>query len=295
MEEVNIYNKENPVFQVDSEIVKKTYKECDNYLIEYDDRYKETNICVIYFSGHSIYYPNDIECFKRTIIENNRFEWFGIRFQRAYKHIFIRDIHKQWYLAGINSEICNPKLLLEFLQKETDGYQLITIGSSAGGYASLLYGNLLGAIRIYAFSPQVELHSLQILSSEQVDPLAYRLQNTWLNKYYDIIPYIKNGNSQTLCFMPSKYKWDKIQYEYLMKHSIERRDNITLIRFNTSKHGVPFPKVALNVLLKEDAYFKLLKYRWQTLNPIIFSISQVGLIKTLKGIIKQLYRHYYRM
>lgn len=156
----DIYNEANPVFQVDSEIVRNSYENADNFLIIHDDSSK-SNACAIYFSGHSIYFPNNEEAFKRNIVEKNRFEWFGLRIKNARKHIFVRDIHKQWYWSGINSKISTPESLLHTLKQETKGFdEIVCMGSSAGGYAAILFGCLLRAKAILAFSGRLEFSSV---------------------------------------------------------------------------------------------------------------------------------------
>lgn len=102
--------------------------------------------------------------------------WFTHK--KAYKHIFIRDVFKQWYLAGINSNINTPEKLIEFLRKETEGYHTVMLGSSAGAYAAILYGSLLQTKKVLAFNPQYELKSLLNRSSEKINPLVFRLEKS---------------------------------------------------------------------------------------------------------------------
>lgn len=119
------------VFQTDSEIVRQVYEKQDNYLIEYDEAGPK-DWCAIYFCSNDIYYPNTEEIFRKRIIEKNFFEWYHSRIKKASKHIFVRDIFKQWYLAGINARIDTPEKLTAFLRNETEGFHVVTIGSSAG-------------------------------------------------------------------------------------------------------------------------------------------------------------------
>lgn len=156
MEEIN---KTCYVFQVDSDIVQQVYNEQNNFLIEYDNQGNK-NWCAIYFCSNDIYYPNTEEIFRKRIVEKNFFEWYHSRINMASKHIFVRDVFKQWYLMGINAKINTPEKLTEFLRKETEGYNIVTIGSSAGGYAAILHGSLLSAKYILAFNPQFEIKSL---------------------------------------------------------------------------------------------------------------------------------------
>ncbi len=290
--ELQIYDTENPVFQVDSPIVRNAYETLDNYLVITEPD-KTEKICAIYFSGHSIYFPNDEKTFKKEILIKNRFEWYGQRVEKASKHIFIRDIHKQWYLSGINSTINSPEKLLEFLKTETKGYKTVCIGSSAGGYAAILYGIQLRAITTFAFSPRIEMKSLDERSNKLKAPLYFRLKKTYREKYMDLIPFIQKSEVPLICFYPNKSTLDLIQLQHINKSKSDL-SNLHLIIFNTSKHGVCFPKVALDGFIK-TLNFNKEKYEYKQNNPIIFSIRQVGIFKTICGIYKQLKKHYQKV
>lgn len=291
--EFDIYNPKCQVFQVDSDIVKSAYNELDNYLIISDEKSekKKTPMCVLYFSGHSIYFPNEGSTFENEIIKKNRFEWYGMRIKEAEKHIFLRDIHKQWYLSGINAKINSPEKLLFFLEKETDGYDIVCVGSSAGGYAAILYGSLLGAKCVYAFSPRLEMHSLDKYSEESVNPIYFRLRNTERKKYMELHTYIKGSKVPMYCFYPINSFLDKLQLEYINQYQIDNNPNFHMIKFNTWKHGVPFPKVALMPILQITP--ALSEFENKINNPILFSIQVVGIIKTVSGIWKQLKKRYF--
>ena len=293
--DINIYNSDCPVFQVDSDIVKSAYNKLDNYLIETDENCGCTNeipTCVLYFSGHSIYFPNDESTFNREILRKNRSEWFGLRIKDAKKHIFLRDIHKQWYLSGINANINSPDKLFEFLRKETDGYKVICIGSSAGGYAAILYGSMLGAKCVYAFSPRLEMKSLDTKSNEEKCPIYFRVRNTERERYMKLHPFIMSSNVPIYCFYPVNSNLDKIQLDYIETLKIDKEENFHIIKFDTSKHGVPFPKVALSQVLNKELI--LHKYESKINNPFIFSIHMVGLVKTIRGMIEQVKKKLFR-
>ena len=170
MEEID---KTSYIFQVDSDIVQQVYNRQNNFLIEYDDQ-GEKNWCAIYFCSNDIYYPNTEEIFRKQIVEKNFFEWYHSRIRKASKHIFVRDVFKQWYLTGINAKINTPEKLTEFLRKETKGYNIVTIGSSAGGYAAILHGSLLNAKYVLAFNSQFEIKSLLKTTTEKVNPVLFR-------------------------------------------------------------------------------------------------------------------------
>lgn len=174
-------------FKTDSDIVQKAYKEYPNYLIETNKPVENNKVCAIYFTSNDLYYPDNEETFKACVIEKNSFEWYGNRIQKACKHIFVRDVCKQWYLTGVNHTINSPERLLDFFQKETAGYQVITVGSSAGSYAATLYGVLLQAAKIMVFNSQFELHSLLPRNAKRANPLIYRIfKNHKREKYFNI-------------------------------------------------------------------------------------------------------------
>lgn len=272
------------VFQTDSEAVKQVYETNSNYLIDYSKE-GDVDTCAIYFSSNDIYYPNSEEIFTKRIVNKNFYEWYHTRINRVSKHIFIRDVFKQWYLAGINANINTPEKLATFLKQETQGYtNVITLGSSAGGYAAILYGALIGAQTVLAFNPQFEITSLLKRSTEAINPLVFRLRYE-RNTYYDIVPFI-NKKSEIYYFYSQHSSWDKEQCEY-----VKPMRNLHRISFQSRHHGIPFLKAALPVVVNANVE-DLNKWESKSHNPITFTIKRIGLYKTIAGFISQLYRAY---
>jgi len=273
------------IFQADSPIVKAAYLDNDNFLIEYD-KSQENKYCVIYFCSHNIYYPNTENSFKSSILDKNRYEWYGTRVKYAHKHIFIRDIQKQWYLTGINENINGPEKLLPFLQAETKGYQTITLGSSAGGFAAVLYGSLLKAQLMLSFNGQFEIQSLLKTSTESVDPILFRFnKNKKSLNFFDVKPFIK--------------KPENIFYFYSMGSDIDSRQKehitdikLNTISFKTSHHGVPFLKCNLPAVLTKS-HQELISLSGKEHNPLWFSIQMVGLKETFNGFFSQILKRYF--
>lgn len=274
------------VFQTDSEIVNKVYQEQDNYLIEFDEK-GDKEWCAVYFCSNDIYYPNTEEIFRKRIIEQNFFEWYHSRINKAFKHIFIRDIFKQWYLAGINKEINTPDKLIDLLKKETEGYRVVTMGSSAGGYAAILYGSLINAQYTLAFNPQFEIYSLLKRSTEAVNPLIFRIKDH-RERFFDITKFI-NTELKIFYFYSNASLWDIEQKKYLNK----KNPNLYTISFRTKHHGIPFLKVALSKVINLSiSQLEMLAKKSQS--PIRFTIQMVGIKKTLLGIFKQMKQAYYK-
>lgn len=267
-------------FQVDSEIVQNSYNTNDNYLIEYSKEVLDKEYCAIYFTSNFLYFPNDADTFRKRVIERNAFEWYGIRYPLAQKHIFVRDVFKQWYLKGINNIINSPERLLSFLEKETSGYKTICIGSSAGGYAAVLYGTLLKSDRVYAFNSQFELASL-LSTSENKNPIIKRCSNSELSKYFDLASFLDFSQSRIYYMYSNRSEWDRNQKKY-----IGVREGIHTIGFNNPLHGVPFLKAALPAFFSlSDDQLRIFENR--NFNPFFFSVKLIGLRRALIGLYKQ--------
>lgn len=283
----------NIVFQVDSKLVNDTFNQSDNYLIEYSPKTatdQSDKICVIYFSSNDIYYPNNSETFCHQIIEKNKFEWYQTRIETASKHIFVRDIFKQWYLKGINGRLNSVEKVTDFLKNETEGYCVITLGSSAGGYAAVLFGTLLNARAIYSFNGQFTVYDLitpgsKKYSSEQIDPVLFREKNNpEINCYYTLRPYIKHP--EKIFYFHSMYSlWDKMQFDHVSDLGIR------FVSFKTSHHGIPFPKTNLKNLINYNPE-KIKKFAGKAHHPFFFSIQIDGFVKTCRDISLILLRHF---
>ncbi|MCY1723256.1 hypothetical protein OU798_23100 [Prolixibacteraceae bacterium Z1-6] len=274
----------NFVFQTDSKIITNTFRFNPNYLIEYDENVDSPDkYCAIYFSSNDIYYPNNVHMFKVQIVERNRFEWYNTRVKRGSKHIFIRDIKKQWYLNGINEKLNSIEKVVEFLRTETKGYKTIAIGSSAGGFAAVLFGSLLNAETIYSFNGQFLLNDLLKRSTQKTDPIIFREKdNPAINKYYSLRPYV-NG-SKIFYFFSNRSACDVNQF----KHVSDLQVNY--IPFRTSHHGIPFLKSSLNYVINYPIN-ELEKLSNKLQSPLLFSLKIEGPVKTMLSITKQTYKY----
>ena len=275
------------MFQIDSEIVRSVYINQPNYKIEYNNSCK-ANICAIYFSSNDIYYPNNEDIFQKRIVEKNFFEWYNTRIN-ARKHIFIRDIFKQWYLEGINAELDSPEKIFEWLKGETKGYEVVTVGSSAGGYSAVLYGSLLKAQKVIAFNAQFSLKAIADESGEKCNPLVYKYKNNDRSKYFELKDKLSDSVNY-FYFLSVGCEKDMLQATKLFTPPIPPK-SFNCLRFKTAHHGIPFLKVALVKVLNMGE--KDLKGFTKKKNyPIWFTIRMVGVRKTITGFVLQAYKAY---
>lgn len=258
------------VFQTDHPLVKRQY-ESPNHRIEQGAPPEDgRRVCAIYFSSNNIYYPNTERAFSSRILAKNFFEWFRTRVPYAQKHIFLRDIHKQWYLTGIDRNIDSPDRLLQFLKQETDGFEIVTVGSSAGGYAAMLYGILLQARKAISFNGQIEISSLTRTTNPTENPLLFRFLGTPLERFYDLRNFLPQvGSTRLFQLYSAASEWDAQQASLVANTPIE------LIPFGTSHHGIPFLKCAIpRTLEMQESDLESLRRRRQS--PLIYSVRRAG-------------------
>ena len=222
------------------QLVKKEYCTDSNYKIEYSDG--KSSCVAVYFSSNGLFYPDDVDTFTQTILVRDRYELWQNRIDRAHKHIFIRDLYKSWYLLGISSQSPTVESLCEFLRKEVNGYQeVIMVGISSGGYAAILFGSMLKATTILAFSAQWSLYEEDI--ERKIGRKRGNVDFSKIQQYYNIV---STGNySQVFYFCPVLSEEDKIQLEYA-----EKAKNINIIRLAESGHGLAVPLESLQYVLR---------------------------------------------
>jgi hypothetical protein len=74
--------------------------------------------------------------------------------------VFARDHKRSWYhrgIAGVSEDVDGTVAALRATVDALAPSRVVTVGTSAGGYAALLFGELLGAHATHAFGPQVFL------------------------------------------------------------------------------------------------------------------------------------------
>lgn len=194
---------------------------------------KSNKICIIFFSSNGLYYPNTMHEFERSIIREDRYEWESTAVsseiqQYAGKVILVRDVYKQWYVKGINHTYNSIDMLLALLIRLTEGYEVVTVGSSSGGYAAVLFGIVLRAKKIYSFSGQFSIE-------DEVKDYY------WLSKYseyadracyYNLSNFLVGNNIPIFYFYPAKCDQDIMQYNL-----IKANPSINIFALDCSIHG----------------------------------------------------------
>lgn len=237
-------------------LLRKEYQK-NNYLVETLET--DEKIAVIYFSSRGLFDCKDPDEFKSKIAGRNWFEFYKTRINKASKHIFVRDVLCKWYSEGINTEINSPEKLLEFLRGEIKGYKVITVGSSAGGYAALLFGTLLKAEYIFAFSAQFEI--------------AEKYRNN-----YNAVEMIRNSDIPVFYMFPRYYEDDYAQF-----NKVKDIKNIHTLMILSPHHGVPIYKSILRKIINSDPerLKKIYVYKNKPIKESIFILKHFGILSFL--------------
>lgn len=109
------------------------------------------------------------------------FEFFSLTGEIPVKRLFVRDPRQAWYHRGMPQHGATLMSVADSLREliarhEVD--RLVVAGNSAGGYAALLFGTLLGAETVLSFAPQtvIDLDVLAAMGDHRWDdnlrPLA---------------------------------------------------------------------------------------------------------------------------
>lgn len=211
-------------------------------------------------------------------MKNDRYEWTSFDLTQFEKIIYIRDLYKSWYVTGINSEIDCIDKLIELIAEETQGYDLVCAGSSAGGYLAIILGCKLNAKYILAFSPQVELNNKWCAGWNRF--LQHYKSDPERNQYYNIISIIENAKTPIYYIYPMQSEQDQYQYSFVREYH-----NVKVFCFNSKRHGVVMLNSSLRKfvsLSQEEVDDLYKKYRKKKINRWRFSIQTIGFMDTFK-------------
>jgi len=154
------------------------------------------------------------------------FDFFGLTRLLNYSRIMMRDESGTFYLKGIPGIAPGFEALLQRLQadiKQLAPDFLMVLGTSGGAYAAILFGHLLKADLVHAFSPFTNLDPRQDLSKwheysklfDAKDRIASLPEN--LGKYLDLRQVLAQGNGKTRfnLHVCAKSPWDMERAMYL--------------------------------------------------------------------------------
>lgn len=200
----------------------------------HNPNYKIINIskkktCYVFLSG------NKVNMFKLTkeYVDSSLdvYEWQNISknkkiIKSAGKIIFIKDLASKFYQFGINHEINSIPKIIDFVKRETQGYQVMLIGYSSGAYLSaILSMNLTNVKRAIGCGVIFNILSWRGVkfdyTKEDISILA-----SFDKKYTNIISQVEDKPPNIVYIYGSHSQADLEQYNQI-KH-IERLNKIGL-------------------------------------------------------------------
>lgn len=167
------------------------------------------------------------------------FEFFKSTGTIPVKRLFVRDLLQAWYHRGIpghGETLQESAESLRALVTENGVGRLVVAGNSAGGYAALLFGTLLGADTVLCFSPQTVLDPdvlaemddhrwdeqlLSLLADGRLDPHWIDLRS--------VLPGLRNGRTRYEVYFDETFPSDRLH--------AERLDGIEGLQMHRMAHG----------------------------------------------------------
>lgn len=145
----------------------------------------------------------------------------------SFDILYLRDERKQWYLGDLPNIGLNVSDTLKFLKKQTHAYnEIICIGASMGGYASLLYGSMLNANLVIAKNPQTDLdyvlNNTNFLNNLKL--IKFNSKKIW-NKYSNL-KKILNKKTEYICCWLKEVENEKYSKKELALHGSYHYENI---------------------------------------------------------------------
>jgi pimeloyl-ACP methyl ester carboxylesterase len=169
------------------------------------------------------------------------FEFLKLTGEIPVKRLFVRDLRQAWYHEGLPP---NGRGLLDVaddlrgLIAADDVQRLVVTGNSAGGYAALVFGTLLGADTVLCFAPQtiLDLDELAAMDDHRWDESLRRVTATgsldpaWVD-LRSALPRALNGKTRYGVFFDDTLRQDRLHAERL-----EGIEGLRLYRFGRGSH-----------------------------------------------------------
>jgi hypothetical protein len=228
---------------ITDENVVRAYNDLDNFQVIDNYSLEAIDATVVYFSSNGLYYPNTRDNFINTVLVKDRFEWKSQGFINAKRLIFIRDIRKQWYIGGVNKNIPDIESITSLINKYHESSQLICVGSSAGGYAAVLFGCLLKASYVISFNGQFSLND-EVKKNQNI---ILKGSKSDFRYYYNLFDLIQNSET-VIYYMYSRYsRLDSKQSVF-----IKNLENVIMLPFICFRHALPISPKILNFINFSD-------------------------------------------
>lgn len=171
------------------------------------------------------------------------FEFFNLTQNYPVKKIFLRDLRQSWYQRGLPKVGAHANALFKYLREEIAKHQLqkiVLVGSSAGGFASLLFGYLLKVDLVLSFAPQtfIDTHTCFILGDHRYREQIIKLYEHphGIRKYYNLSKFFQpDHNLQTKFHI---YFDENSDLDKIHAHTLKNYRNFDLHSYERGGHAM---------------------------------------------------------
>ncbi|MEZ9820000.1 alpha/beta fold hydrolase [Shewanella sp. 10N.286.45.A1] len=156
--------------------------------------------------------------------------------------IFIRDFEQNWYQSGLVDISNNIIQTAAFIRGEIDKInpeKLYFIGNSMGGYAAILFGNLIGTGEVIAFAPQTFISPMQRFKNRDFR-WSKQIFSTYIKCFlkdtaFDLRKILidKPNDNRISIFVSTGDRLD-----YIHANHLKGIDGVTVFEFDSGGHGI---------------------------------------------------------
>jgi len=156
--------------------------------------------------------------------------------------IFIRDLAQCWYqdgLPGISNDIHSTAKYIQRQIESLKPKKIFFVGNSMGGYAAMLFANLIGEGEVVAFAPQTFISPFLRLihrdSRWRKQILATYRKSIFKRKAWNLKPLLlRRMGSQKISVFVSKNN----RLDYIHALHIKNVSGVNVYEFEGGGHGV---------------------------------------------------------
>jgi hypothetical protein len=156
------------------------------------------------------------------------FEFLRSTAHIAANKLYVRDFYQSYYhngLHGYTENIRETQNLIKTLIRDHQIANLTCAGHCAGGYAAILFGALLGADMVHAFSPQTFFSAGQKIL--RLDPTFHQYtrkmyMSSFDTRYFDLNNLSPDPHTQFVIHYRASVRHERIHALHLAFHHVVR-------------------------------------------------------------------------
>ena len=258
--------------------------------IEEELVHRTGNRCYVFFSSNGLYNTDDLEEFNNKIVQADYYEWKSLaiplkKHKDVGKIIYVRDVYVTHYLYGTCQQLNSIDKVVSRLQQMIEGYEVITVGISSGGYMAVISGCLLSAHQVFCISGQFDL------SKKYVDKQKEFANNEDKKKYLNIVDIPMQHSEVPIYYLcPIRCLHDKFNYEM-----IKDLPNVFSFLFPEEKHAAtvyPFNFPDLLYLSNKKLRALYTHYKDKEINKNVFYLRTVSIYGAINFLVRMIKKRF---